>query len=40
MEKLVFYIINADGNIRLWRMTLDDLRNEYYDNCDLPSLDN
>ena len=39
MEKLVFYTINADGNIRLWRMTLDDLRNEYYYNCDLPSLD-
>lgn len=39
MEKLVFYTINADGNIRLWRMTLDDLRNEYYDNYDLPSLD-
>lgn len=39
MEKLVFWTINTDGNLKLWRMTLDDLKNEYYGNCDLPSLD-
>lgn len=39
MEVLFFFTINADGGIRPWRMTLDDLRNEYYGNCDLPSLD-
>lgn len=40
MEKLVFWTINTDGNLKPWRMTLDDLRNGYYGNCDLPSLDN
>jgi len=40
MQKLVFWTINADGNLKPWHMTLDDLRNEYYGNCDLPSLDN
>ena len=39
MEILFFFTINADGNIKPWRMTLDDLKNEYYGNCDLPSLD-
>lgn len=39
MEVLSFFTINAGGGIRPWRMTLDDLRNEYYGNCDLPSLD-
>ena len=39
MEKLVFLTINVDGSLKPWRMTLDDLKNEYYGNCDLPSLD-
>lgn len=39
MEKLVFWTINTDGNLKPWCMTLDDLKNEYYGNCDLPSLD-
>lgn len=39
MEKLVFLTINVDGSLKSWRMTLDDLKNEYYGNCDLPSLD-
>lgn len=39
MQKLVFWTINVDGNLKPWRMTLDDLKNEYYGNCDLPSLD-
>lgn len=32
MEVLFFFTINADGDIRPWRMTLDDLRNEWDSN--------
>lgn len=39
MERLFFITININGEFRQWHMTLNNLREEYYGNCDLPSLD-